>query len=70
MAVADTLRAPRAADVVAAAVTAAAAVGALLLIRELLADSGGDVPITPAVGTAQWWLVVAVIVVQCVSLSW
>ncbi|GAB3634121.1 hypothetical protein GCM10027421_34750 [Microbacterium shaanxiense] len=70
MAVADTLRAPRAADVAAAAVTAAAAFGALLLIRELLADSGGDVPITPAVGTAQWWLVVAVIVVQCVSLSW
>lgn len=70
MAVADTLRAPRAADFAIGAVTGTVAFAVLLLIRELLSDVAGIVPVTPAVGTVPWWLVVVVIVVQCVSLSW
>lgn len=70
MAVADTLRAPRAGDIAIAAVTGAAAFSALLLIRRLLADLPETEPVTPAVGTASWWLVVAVILMQCILLSW
>lgn len=50
--------------------TAVAAISALLLIRELLADLPGKQPMTPAVGTASWWLVVAVILAQCILLPW
>lgn len=70
MAVADTLRAPRAGDIAIAGVTGAVAFSALLLIRQLLADLPEREPATPAVGTASWWLVAAVIIVQCVLLSW
>lgn len=70
MAVADTLRAPRAGDIAIATVTGAAAFSALLLIRRLLADLPEREPVTPAVGTASWWLVVVVILAQCVLLPW
>lgn len=70
MAVADTLRAPRRADVVIATVTAAVAFGALLLIRELLSDVPDSATDVPDVGSAGWWLVASVVLVQCVLLSW
>lgn len=70
MAAADTLRAPRGGDIAIAAVTAAAAISALLLIRELLSDLPGKQPMTPAIGTVSWWLVVVVILGQCILLPW
>ncbi|WP_426181630.1 sensor histidine kinase [Microbacterium sp. TWP3-1-2b2] len=69
MAVADTLRAPRAGDFAIAGVTAVAAISALLLVRALLSDLPED-PSTPAIGTTSWWLVGGVILVQCMLLSW
>lgn len=70
MAVADTLRAPRRADVIIATVTAAVAFGALLLIRQLLSDLPDSAADVPDVGSAAWWLVASVVLAQCVLLSW
>lgn len=70
MAVADTLRAPRRADVIIATVTAAVAFGALLLIRQLLSDLPDSVTDVPDVGSAGWWLIASVVLAQCVLLSW
>lgn len=70
MAVADTLRAPRAMDLILAVICGVAGIGLLLLFQDLDVDVPGMVIAIPVVGTAQWWLVAATILVQSVCVAW
>lgn len=70
MAAVDTLRAPNAADAAIAVLGGVGGIGLLLLLEDLIADVPGAAPAVPAVGTAGWWLVAAVILVQSAFLAW
>lgn len=70
MTVADTLRAPRRGDVAIAVITAVVTISALLLIRPLLSDQPEAAAAVPEIGSRMWWLVAAVVIIQCTLLSW
>lgn len=73
MPVVETLRAPRAADVLVAVLGAAVGIGVLFLFPDLvteLPDAAPAVPAVAAIGEAAWWTAVGCLLVQGVFLVW
>lgn len=72
MSVVETLRAPRTADVLIAALGAAVGIGLLLFFPDLVTELDAEpaVPAVPAAGSMAWWAAAACILVQAVFLVW